>query len=32
MKLVFAASVLSMQHLGAKAMTGWLEIEIMFPS
>jgi hypothetical protein len=31
-KLVFVASPLSMQHLGERAKTGWLEIRIMCPS
>ena len=31
-KLVFAASPLSMQHYGVRAKTGWLKIRIMYQS
>ena len=31
-KLVFVASLLSTQHLGERAKTGWFGIRIMYPS
>ena len=31
-KLIFVASLLSTQHLGERAKTGWFGIRIMYPS